>query len=453
LIFLLAFLLAGVSCTPTLQRAERILTPSIKSEKEMGREFAEKALEKLELVEDPRVIEYIAQIGGPIIEAAQPMSYQFRFHVIKGPILNAFAVPGGHIYLYSGLLLKARNVHEVAGVIAHELSHVKHRHTARMVGKGTLVSLATLAAILAARGQRAVTAGALGAGQALQLKFSREFEAQADRSGLFYLYQAGYDPYGLLDFFSLLLREQRFSTSRIPPYLLTHPVTADRLTQIENLIRIHRLKVRHPRKLPDFHRLQGILLPQVERSSQVIPFLRRRLQESPDNPRLWHQLALAYDHYGWIEEARQALNRALSLDPELGSAWMDLGSLEARLGQWEAAASRFRKALQIRPNGARVYVSWGEMLLKINQPGEAERMFRKALELQPRLIRVHRLLARALKEQGREGNYHEEMASYWEKMDHISEALQHLKKAGKLYGEKTPEGERIRRKIESIQSS
>jgi beta-barrel assembly-enhancing protease len=197
----LLLLVCVCSCVPSIKTVEEWLTPSVKSEKEMGREFAQEAAKHLTLVEEPDVVEYIYHLGQPIVDAAQPMSYRFRFHVVKNPTLNAFAVPGGHLYLYSGLLLKTLDSNQVASVIAHELSHVKLRHTAQMIGKGTLVNLATLGAMLVAAGTRsggdagqAAVAGAMGASQAVQLRFSREFEEQADRSGLAYMYQAGYAP-------------------------------------------------------------------------------------------------------------------------------------------------------------------------------------------------------------------------------------------------------------------
>jgi predicted Zn-dependent protease len=318
-----------LGCAPA-KKAEKLFTPSIAEEKEMGQEFAHKASKKLTLVENPEVLEYLYRIGAPIVQAAQPMTYRFRFHVVKNPTLNAFAVPGGHIYLYSGLLLKVRNVDEIAGVIAHELSHVKLRHSAQMIGKGTLVSLATLAAVIAARGQAPVAAGAVGAGQAIQLAFSRKFEQEADRSGLFYLHRAGYDPNGLTGFFNMMVREQKFSTSDIPPYLLTHPVTADRMEQIDNLIRHYRLEFDDPPEFPDFYRFLGILRAEVEDSTRVIPLLKQRVKDDPDDARRWHQLGLAYDRFGWVKEAIVALQKAVEIDSRLWPACVDFGILQAR---------------------------------------------------------------------------------------------------------------------------
>jgi predicted Zn-dependent protease len=444
-------LLSG--CASTVKTAENWFTPSVKSEKEMGREFAQEAAKKLSLVEEPDVLEYIYRIGQPIVDAAQPMSYRFRFHVVKSPTLNAFAVPGGHIYLYSGLLLKAQHVREVVGVVAHELAHVKHRHSAQMIGKGTLVSLATLAAILISRGEPAVLAGAAGAGVAMQLSFIREFEQEADRFGLFYMYQAGYDPHGLIDFFQLMLREQRFSSSSIPAYLLTHPLAPERLGQIEDLIQLHRLTVSEPREEPDFYRFQAILQAEVGGSGQVVPMFQQRVAEKPADAQRWHQLALACVRYGWIQEALNAYLKALELDPKLATAWADLGLLQGRMGRPQEAETMFRQALALRPEYPPFLAMWGETLIQANRSQEAMPLLDQAISLDSTLIRAHEMRARARKDLNDEGGFHLEMATYQEKMDRSVDAMKHLRMALKLYGEETPQGEEVKRRILVLKSS
>jgi predicted Zn-dependent protease len=448
------------SCASTVKKAEELFTPSVKSEKEMGQEFAQEAAKHLNLIEDPEILEYINRIGEPIIDAAQPMSYRFRFHVVKNPTLNAFAVPGGHLYLFSGLLLKARGANEVAGVIAHELAHVKHRHTAQMVGKGTLVSLLSLAAIVAggatgAGGQAgpAVAAGALGASAAAQLSFSREFEQEADRYGLFYLYQARYDTHGLLDFLSTVEREERFATSKIPSYLLTHPMSPERMAQVEHLIEVNRLQVRESRDIPDFYRFQGLLMAEAGEAAYTIPLLKQKAEESPRDPQRWHQLALVYNRFGWTQEAILAFQKALDADPNLCPALVDYGALLVRMGKGQEAETLFQRAASLRPDYAPAYVRWGETLLQRNQIQEANASFAKALALEPHLIRVHELRAKARKEAKDEGGYHEEMATYYEKLDRLREAIKHLREAVKIYGETSERGEEVKRRIEFIRSS
>lgn len=445
--------LISSGCAPTVKKAEEWLTPSVKSEKEMGREFAQEAAKKLSLVEDPDILEYVAHIGAPIVEAAQPMTYKFRFHVVKSPTLNAFAVPGGHIYLYSGLLLKASRPAEIAGVMAHELAHVKHRHTAQMIGKGTLVNLATLAAIIISRGEPAVTAGAAGAGLAMQLSFTREFEQEADRYGLLYMYQAGYDPRGLLDFFDMMMREQRFSISRIPPYLLTHPLSTDRMGQIENLIQLHRLEVAQPREPADFHRFQALLQAEVGGATQVVPLFKQKVEQAPGDAVAWHQLGLVYLRYGWVQESLNALSRSLEVDPGLASAWADLALLQARMGRWEQAEAMFQKALEMRPEHGPFLAMMGEALIQKGRPKEALELLDRALAADPLLIRAQEMRARARKDLGDEGGFQEDMAGFHEKMDRTLEALKHFRLAIKAYGEKTPKGEEMQRRIEQLKAS
>lgn len=444
---------AAVGCAPTVKKAQQWLTPSVKSEKEMGREFAQEAAKKLTLVEDPDILEYISRIGAPIVEAAQPMTYKFRFHVVKSPVMNAFAVPGGHIYLYSGLLLKARHPGEVAGVIAHELAHVKLRHTAQMIGKGTLVNLATLAAILIARGEPAVAAGAMGAGAAMQLSFSREFEQEADRYGLLYMHSAGYDPKGMLSFFDMMLREQRFATTGLPPYLLTHPAGIDRMGHMESLIQLHRLEVSQPRQVTDFHRFQAMLQAEVANVPQVVPLFRQKVEEAPADPEAWHQLGLVYVRYGWIQEALTALSKALELEPKLATAWADAAMLQARMGRMVDAEAMFGRALELRPENGAILAMWGESLIQRGRPQEAVSILDRALAADPYLIRAHEMRARARKDLGNEGGFHEDMAKFHEKMDRYTEALKHLRLALKIYGEKTPQGEEILRRIEELKAS
>jgi predicted Zn-dependent protease len=429
----------------------------VKDEKEMGREFAVEIEKQLDLVENPEIVEYVTRIGEPIVQAAQPMSYRFKFHVVNNSSLNAFAVPGGHTYLFSGLLLKAQNVQEVAGVTAHELAHVKLRHSAEMAGKGTLVNLISIAAMIAAAAAgapaQASTVGAMGAGQALQLSFSREFEREADRYGLFYLYEAGYDPNGLLDFFSTMLREQRFSTDKIPPYLLTHPVSQDRIISAENQIMLNHMEVREPREVPYFYRFQGLLQAEVMRPTDLIPLLKARVEDTPNDPLLWHQLALACDHYGYSEEAISALQRALALDPELCPALVDMGSLETKMGEWTEAESHFDRAMQLCPYYPDAYTGMGKLFLQLGDPRQARIFLDRALSLEPNLIEVHELMAKVSKEMKDDGGYNEEMASYFDKLDRLPKAIQHLEKALEIYGEDSEAGKRVKQRIEEIQSS
>jgi predicted Zn-dependent protease len=169
-------------------------------------------------------------------------------------MLNAFALPGGYIGVHTGLILAARSESELAGVLAHEISHVTQSHLARMFGnqgQSQLTALLALAvAALAARSSPDVAVGAALAGQAAgiqqQLNYSRDFEREADRLGLDLMERGGYDARGMASFFERMLQFGRLYENNAPGYLRTHPLTTERITDMEN-----RIAQRPYRQVPD----------------------------------------------------------------------------------------------------------------------------------------------------------------------------------------------------------
>lgn len=198
---------------------------------------------------DPETTEYLNRIGYQLVSRAKTYTYQFLFFPIRDQSLNAFALPGGYIAVHSGTIIAAKSESELAGVMGHEIGHVSQRHIARMIEgqKSNLaISLGSiLLAILAARaggdsGGHAAAAIAMGSQAAMiqnQLNFSQDAEREADRIGLQTLYNAGFDPEGMLSFFKRLQSNNRFYESAAPAYLSTHPLTVARMADIENRIR------------------------------------------------------------------------------------------------------------------------------------------------------------------------------------------------------------------------
>ena len=195
-------------------------------------------------VEDPEIADYLNHLGGRLAVFAEGARQPFEFFVIKDGMLNAFALPGGFIGVHTALILASRSESELAGVLGHEISHVTQSHLARMFGKQSQTQLASLlglaVAILAARSSPDVAVGAAMAGQAAsvqqQLNYSRDFEREADRLGLNLLEQAGYDPRGMASFFERMQQFGRLYENNAPAYLRTHPMTTERISDMENRI-------------------------------------------------------------------------------------------------------------------------------------------------------------------------------------------------------------------------
>jgi beta-barrel assembly-enhancing protease len=201
-------------------------------ERKLGERFAVEAAAALPLVRDPVVLDYLTRLGRRIVDRLDsPQPFEYRFSVVQDDSMNAFAVPGGFVYLNTGVLLRAGNESELAGVLAHEIGHSHAHHFVRQQEEGKLPSYAALAGALLSILHPAVAAG-VEATQ--QLKYQRQFEQEADYVVIRYMQAAGYDPRGMTSFMKRLWNEQRTSAlDQVPPYLLSHPVTDERISNLE----------------------------------------------------------------------------------------------------------------------------------------------------------------------------------------------------------------------------
>jgi predicted Zn-dependent protease len=217
-------------------------TLSIEDEYRIGRMVMRGLRDSGRLVEDPETNEYIQSLGLRLSSLTNQGNRDFNFFLVNDRSINAFALPGGFVGVNTGLLLDTRNESELAGVLAHEISHVTQRHIARGIeaaGRTNLVSTAaTLAAILlgalAGAGSNA-TLGAITAAQTIaaesQLAFTRANESEADRVGIGLMAEAGYDPNAMPAFFEEMGRRTQLSPDKVPELLRSHPVTSDRIAE------------------------------------------------------------------------------------------------------------------------------------------------------------------------------------------------------------------------------
>lgn len=209
-------------------------TLSIQEEQQLGAELRREVQSQLRFVNDPVVTQYVERIGRSIVQAAGPQPFPYRFYVVEDEELNAFAMPAGHVYIHTGVLLKARNVSELAGVIGHEVGHVALRHIAenyrKQQGAGLFQNALVLAGALLGGQGGAVAANVVGGlgTMAVINSFTREAEREADAFAVEVLPRAGYDPLGIVTFFETLQRE---GGARPPEFLSSHPAPASRMQE------------------------------------------------------------------------------------------------------------------------------------------------------------------------------------------------------------------------------
>src|SRR6267154_3826818 len=211
---------------------------SLEKEIALGKQLAQEVERSAKLIDDPVVTEYVNRVGQNLVRNSDAR-VPFTIKVIDSDEVNAFALPGGFFYVNSGLILRATEEAELAGVMAHEISHVTARHGTRGQSRGEVAQLAMIPLILLGPGGWA----GYGIYQGLNLsipfaflQFSRSFEREADYLGLQYMYKAGYDPNAYITFFERVQADEKRRPGTIPKVFSTHPPTPERIQNAQQEI-------------------------------------------------------------------------------------------------------------------------------------------------------------------------------------------------------------------------
>ena len=230
-----ATLCAGMFWIALAMPAAAINLISVDQEIAIGREANANTRTQIPELTDVEVRAYVRSIGARLARAATGPKYPYSFHVANYRELNAFALPGGPVWINRGVLHVATNESQVAGVLAHEIAHVAQRHSAEQMTKAIFANfgLGLLGALLGNTGGATAAQTAAGLGANLWfLKFNRDDEAEADRVGLGILRRAGWDGRGMIELFEVLKREQGRNPAAAEVFFSSHPAPQDRLTAL-----------------------------------------------------------------------------------------------------------------------------------------------------------------------------------------------------------------------------
>jgi beta-barrel assembly-enhancing protease len=211
---------------------------SLEREIALGKQLAQEVERSSKLIDDPVVTEYVNRVGQNLVRNSDAR-VPFTIKVIDSDEVNAFALPGGFFYVNSGLILRAQEESELAGVMAHEISHVCARHGTKNATKGELMQLATIPLILLGPGGWAGYGLYEGLNLAIPvtyLKFSRDAEREADYLGIQYMYKTGYDPNSYITFFERIQADEKRRPGSIPKVFSTHPPTPERIENTQKEI-------------------------------------------------------------------------------------------------------------------------------------------------------------------------------------------------------------------------
>ena len=399
LIVLLAFLLPQICPAPA--QAFFFGGVTIKDEKEMGEKFDVMVRSNLPIIEDPEVKQYVDYMLARLVKAIPPQPFTFKATTILHNSLNAFAVPGGYVYVFTGLIMNLDKEEELAGVLAHELAHVTQRHVASRLQKAQFVTLGSLLLAVAGvaaggAGGGALAMGALGAGQSAMLNYSRLDENEADQIGLQYLIAAGYPPEGMVAGFKVLRQKSWMSGISVPTYLSTHPALGDRINGLQARIQTMGKSVQNRNQdNKRFTRVKTLLWARYGDDQAAL----QRFSGSDGLSSMGRGIVLARQNR--INEASTAFDQALKAAPDDPLVLREAGAFHYRKGDMGRADGLLSKAMRIDPKDYMAAFFYARMLDETNRQAQAVNYYKQVLRYVPEDAEVHEAYARSL---GKTGN-------------------------------------------------
>lgn len=234
---------------------------SIEKEIALGRSLATEIEKQVKLVSDPEITEYVSRVGQNIVRNSDA-KVPFTIKVIDSEEINAFALPGGFLYVNSGLITTADEESELAGVLAHEIAHVAARHGTEQQAKATIANFASIPLVIFSGGLSQLIYNVYGLVVPLQfLQFSRGAEAEADFLGVQYLYKTGYDPASFISYFEKVKAQEKKKPGKLSKIFSTHPPTADRIEKTqENIAKILPDRDEYVLSTSEFDRIKAKLI-------------------------------------------------------------------------------------------------------------------------------------------------------------------------------------------------
>jgi len=423
-------------------------------EVKISREFRKEAKKRLKFVKNLEVERYVDKLGRRLLSVMGPQPFDYRYFVVEDSELNAFAVPGGSIYIYTGLLDRVRSTGELAAVMAHETIHVKGRHMARMSGPDPVSLLGILGAVLARGGAGAQAAGAVGQAIAVQrqIAYTRQLEMEADTLGVRYMAEAGYDPQAAVSFLKVLDQERVLNPVDIPPYLMDHPLSQERVANVELLIRS--LKPNRPlvEEADPIKKIQTIIRLERYEADAVIAEQTKNLSQSQKNGAPAQLLGMAYSSKGMWPEARENFERAKALNPKAPGIDRDLGQLYTRIKEYRLAHEAFARAVSVEPKEPLNYLFLGDLCEQESNLSAALDAYLTAVNLAPLWSEPLRRVGIVYGKMNRLGDAYDYLGRSDLLQDEDEKAIADFERALKVLGPSSPRGQLIKEEIQAIKA-
>jgi predicted Zn-dependent protease len=435
---------------------------TVKEEEDLSREVLQVVFKQYKLIDDPVINGYVDSVGRRIVATLTDPPFVYHFYVIEEDAYNAFATPAGHIFVNSGLFAAMDSEEELAGILAHEISHVACRHISQKIEQAKKINIATLAGVAAgvllgvagggAQAAQALTMGSVAAGQSAALAYSREDEMQADQVGLQHLTEAGYSGEGLLTILKKIRAKQWYGTDQVPTYLMTHPGVDDRIVYLDTWLAAKGSKTKaaaSPRGDDAFDRAHIELLTRYGDERSVLLQMENAVKQHPDDP-------LAHYHYGLIlarinkrQEAVEQIRIALekrAFDPYILS---DLGRIYFLEGKYNEALNLLQSAQGMIPEDPECLFYLARTQMELGDPQRAGSIFADLTNRYPDFQESYYFLGQSLGMQGNMVDAHYTLGLYYLKKGDGRAARTQLERA-LTYADTAEQKEKINKLLKTI---
>ncbi|NDV25626.1 M48 family metalloprotease [Desulfovibrio sp. JC010] len=416
---------------------------TVSDEIKLGKEFDKMVRSRLPIILDPQIDGYVKRLVARVAKHIPPQPFPIKATVIRNNAMNAFAVPGGYVYVFTGLILNMKHESELAAVIGHELAHVTLRHAARRIEKMKMVNMAsmlgTLAGMLigiagggASMGNlgQAIAMGSLGGAQGAYLSYTQENEREADHLGMNYLVASGYNPQSMVDGFKVMKQRQwHMSNTNIPTYLSTHPGLDTRIAYLEN--RFTRMPPEYFKRKNDdaeFHKVQTLIRARLTSTDVALAYYLA----IPEKERtcLDHLgLGIVYSRMKKNKKAEQEFKKANELCPGDPLILREEGRFYFNIGDMDKASPLLHQAYLRAPTDAMTLFFIARIEGVRKNYKQAILTMRRVAEMVPHDQEIHYHLGRMLGESGHYFQAHAQLAYAAFYGRNMKQAQFHLRKA------------------------
>jgi len=428
-------------------------------ERVIGREILQQVHQSKSVINDVEIEDYLYRLTNKLVQSSNYSGKGLTFFIVNDRSINAFAMLGGVIGVHTGLILSASSESELASVLSHEIAHVTQRHIAKLVGKLQKDSFKSYLgiglALLLARSNPDLARGALTVSQALGvqtvLDFTRENEKEADRVGLGILNKAGFDVRGSIDFFKTLQKGNRYSPGAAPSFLRTHPITSERISDLENRLADYPYKQRLDD--PSFHFVKGKIKVFLEEKKSIKKQLENNVKNKTYLNELGERYALSYaylindDFKGAARELEWIKNKNIQ-NPMIDQ--LNIKILLKR-GDVEPAYLAMKKALIKYPNYRAFVYELANYLIKKRSITEAVEFLESSAKTFHSDPEIYKLLAKAYSLNGRQVLQYESLSQSFYYSYNLQEAIVQMDMAVRAGDGNFYEKSRVESRLKQLQ--